>query len=220
MPISSFKLYIKFINFYLDHKENKYLQNFDELLESGLLNSCLHNLHHLLDDKLLVGTLGVASGFNLFLGSLGEGNSEESEDESIGSLGLDGGLNKGVPFLDHGTSFISRDVHSIEVGVAIKTFNFINLEFELSPGLGLSLVVAISKRDVEHTTFHVIRCLLLTLGLVAWTQSNASFVESWGKDIVPFLLIEGVSAIRTKGQQSAHTRRIRLQSDLNAPISE
>ena len=116
-----------------------------------------------------MGTLGVASSLDLLLGSLGESNSEESEDESILGLGLNGSLDKGVPFLDHGACLISRDVHTVEVGVAIESLNLINLEFKLSPGLSFSLVVAIGKRDVEDTTFHAIGGLLLTSSLVAWT---------------------------------------------------
>lgn len=48
-----------------------------------------------------MGGLGVAGSLNLLLGSLGEGNGEQSEDETIGGLGLDGCLDEGVPLLDH-----------------------------------------------------------------------------------------------------------------------
>ena len=65
------------------------------------MNSCLHNLHHFLDDKLFVRALGIAGSLNLLFGSLGESNGEESENISISCLGLDRCLNKGVPFLDH-----------------------------------------------------------------------------------------------------------------------
>lgn len=157
------------------------------------MNSCLHNLDHLLHDQFLVRALGVASGPDLLLGSLGEGDGEQSEDETIGGLGLDGGFDQGVPLLDHGTSLISRDVHAIEVGVAIKAFNLINLEFKLSPGLGLGLVVAVGQRNGEDTTFQAIRSLLLTSSLVAGSQSDASLVESWGEDVVPLLLDEWMS---------------------------
>lgn len=66
------------------------------------MNSCLHNLHHLLDDQLLMRVLGIASGLDLLLGSLSESDGEESEDESIGGLGLNVSLDERVPFLDHG----------------------------------------------------------------------------------------------------------------------
>ncbi len=69
------------------------------------------------------------------------------------------------------------------------------MEFELSPGLGLRLVVAVSEGDVENTTSKVVRGLLLSCGLVAWGESDGSLIKSWGKDVVPFFLGECVSAI-------------------------
>ena len=52
------------------------------------MDGCLHDLHHLLSNELLVGSFGVASGFNLSSGSLGESNGKHSEDVAVGSLGL------------------------------------------------------------------------------------------------------------------------------------
>lgn len=97
------------------------------------MNSGLHNLHHLLSDQSSVGSLSIASGLDLSLRSLGEGDAEKSEDETIGGLGLDESLDKGVPFLDHGAALVSGDVHTVEVGVAIEALDLVNLELELSP---------------------------------------------------------------------------------------
>lgn len=116
----------------------------------------MHDLHHLLSNEELVGVLGIASGFDLSLGSLCEGNAEQSEDVAIRGLGLDESLNERVPFFDHRACLISGDVHSIEVGVAIESLNLINLELELSPGLLLGLVVAVSEGDGEDTTSQAI----------------------------------------------------------------
>ena len=57
----------------------------------------------------------------------------------------------------------------------------------------LRLVVAISKRNADDSTSEGIGSVLLTSRLVAWGQSNLSLIESWGKDVVPFLLLEGVT---------------------------
>ena len=116
------------------------------------MNKRLHNLHHLLSDESLVRVLGIACGFNLLSGFLGEGKREKSEGVTIGGFALYESLNKGVPFFHHGACFVSRDIHTIEIGIAIHSFNFVDLEFELSPGLGLRLVVAISQGDVHNTT--------------------------------------------------------------------
>ena len=80
-----------------------------------------------------MGSLSIASGLDLSLRSLGEGDAEKSEDETIGGLGLDESLDKGVPFLDHGAALVSGDVHTVEVGVAIEALDLVNLELELSP---------------------------------------------------------------------------------------
>jgi len=160
------------------------------------LNSGLHDLHHLGTDKLSVGSFGVASGLYLSLGSLRESNAEQSHDETISGLGLNEGLNKGVPLLDHRASLISRDVHAVEVGVAVEALNLINLELELSPSLVLRLVVAVSEGGGENTTFKGVGGDLLTGGLVARSKSNASLVEAWCKNVVPLLSDEWMSAKR------------------------
>ena len=155
----------------------------------------LHNLHHLLSNELLVGSFSEAGSFNLSLGSLSESNSEQSEDVAISGFGLHESLNKRVPFLNHGACLVSGNVHSIEVGVAVESLNLVNLELKLSPGLGLGLVVAISKGDAENTTSQTVSRVLLTSGLVAWGEGNLSLIKSWGKDVVPLFLGEWVSAI-------------------------
>jgi len=99
-----------------------------------------------------MGSLGVASGLDLSGGLLGEADAEHSDNVSVGGLGLHESLDKSVPLLDHGASFVSGDVHAVEVGVAIKALNLINLELKLSPVLSIRGVVAISKSGGENTT--------------------------------------------------------------------
>jgi len=64
---------------------------------------------------------------------------------------LNKGLDKGVPFFDHGASLISGNVHTVEVGEAIESLDFSNLELELSPVFGFLGVVAISEGDGEDS---------------------------------------------------------------------
>ena len=99
------------------------------------MNSGLHNLHHLLSNESLVGVLGIACGFNLLSGFLGEGKGEKSEAVTIGGFALDECLDKRMPFFNHGACLISGDIHTVEVGIAVETLNFVNLEFKLSPCL-------------------------------------------------------------------------------------
>lgn len=116
------------------------------------MNSRLHNLHHLLSDELLVGSLGIAGCFNLSWCFLGESNAEHSNDVSIGGLGLNVALNKRVPLFDHGASLISGDVHTVEVGVAVISLDLIDLELKLSPVLSIGRVVAVGESGGENTT--------------------------------------------------------------------
>jgi hypothetical protein len=131
---------------------NSYLQGLDHISERRLLDSSLHDLHHLLSNELLVGSLGIARGFNLPWSLLGEGNAEKSHEVTIGGLGLDESLNEGVPFLNHRAGLISGDIHSVEVGIAIKSLDFIYLELHLSPSGGVWRSVAIRKGQSEDTT--------------------------------------------------------------------
>jgi hypothetical protein len=121
----------------------------------GLIN---HYLHHLLADSLDLRRFGVAGGSDLSAGSLGEANGEHSEEITILGLGLDKGLNSSVPLLDNGAQLISGDVHSVEVGVAIKSLDFFDLDLNLSPGQLVAVSVQISQRYLEHTAFQAVCC--------------------------------------------------------------
>lgn len=151
-----------------------------------------HDLHHLLSDEFLMGSLGVAGGFNLSGGLVSEGNGEHSDDVTIGGLSLNESLNEGVPLLDHGASLVSGDIHTVEVSVAIKSLDLITLELNLSPGIGLW--VAVSKGGSEDTTSQTVSRVEKTSRFVTWGQSNLSFLETWGKDVVPLLLGERMIA--------------------------
>ena len=157
------------------------------------MNSRLHNLHHLLSNELLVGSLSVAGGLNLSWCFLGESNAEHSDNVSIEGLGLNVSLNKRVPLFDHGASLISGNVHTVEVGVAVKSLDLIDLELKLSPVLGIGRVVAVSKGGGENTTSQTVSRVDETGSLVDWGHANLSLVKSRGKDVVPFFLSEWVA---------------------------
>lgn len=127
------------------------LQFLGKLLEGGLLGLIDHNFHHLLADELALGALGVAGGADLAASSLGEANAEHTEEVSVGSLGLDKGLNSGVPLLDDGAELVAGDIHSVEVGVAVEALDFFDLHLHLSPSLFVAVSVQISQRYLKHT---------------------------------------------------------------------
>jgi len=109
------------------------------------LDFLLHNLHHLFADELLVRSLGIAGSLNLFLGLLSKSNAEHSENVAILGLSLNESFDEGVPFLDHSSTMVPGDVHAIEVGIAVKAFDFLNLEPKLLPSSGLGRGVAVTE---------------------------------------------------------------------------
>ena len=157
------------------------------------MNGRLHNLHHLLSNELLVGSFSIAGSLNLSWCFLGESNAEHSDNVSIEGLGLNVSLNKRVPLFDHGASLISGNVHTVEVGVAVKSLDLIDLELKLSPVLGIGRVVAVSKGGGENTTSQTVSRVDETGSLVDWGHANLSLVKSRGKDVVPFFLSEWVA---------------------------
>jgi len=126
---------------------------FEEVLERGFLGFVDHDFLHLLSDLLHLGLLGVASGLNLTVLSSGESNREKSDEVAIGGLGLDEGLDKGVPLFDEGAHLVSGDANSTEVGEAVESLNFFNLELDNSPcEVVLVLLVKISVSDLEDAS--------------------------------------------------------------------
>jgi hypothetical protein len=68
--------------------------------------------------------------------------------------------------------------------------------------LGLGAEVAISVGDSENTTFKRVSGLFLSGSLVTWGNGDASLVEAWGKDVVPFLSHEWMGSVIDNGKIS------------------
>ena len=154
----------------------------------------MHDLGHLLSNELLVGSLSVAGSLNLLRGLLGEGNGEHSEDVSVVGLGLNEGLNGGVPLLHHGLSLISSDVHTVEVSVAVVSLDLVDLELELSEGSLLRGVVKVGEGGLENSSLEVISGVDESSSFVARSKSHLSLIESGNEYVVPFFFGEGVNA--------------------------
>lgn len=107
---------------------------FEKVFEGVLLAFFQHDFHHLLTDGLNLRSLGVAGSFNLTNLTSGEGNSEKSAKITISGLSLDEAFDKGVPLLNEGAHLVSGDGETIEVGKAIVSLDFLNLELDDSPG--------------------------------------------------------------------------------------
>lgn len=123
----------------------------EEFLEGALCALSNHDFHHLLAELSHVGSFGVASGLDLELVAAGEGNCEHADEVAIEGLGLNKGLNKGVPLLDEGAKLVAGNIHTVEVGVAVEALDFFNLDLDLSPGGLMSIVVELAEGDIEDT---------------------------------------------------------------------
>jgi len=156
------------------------------------LNSRLHDLNHLLSDSFLMRVLSVTGCLNLLSSFLSESEREKSKSVSVSCFALNEGFDQRMPFLDHRACLISGNAHSVEVGVTFVILDFHDLELELSPGLCLRLVVAVSQGDIENTTSQAVSGILLTGTLVTWGQSDLSLIETWGKYVVPLFSGEWV----------------------------
>jgi len=101
-----------------------------------------------------------------------------------------------VPLLDKSAELVTGDVHTVEVGKAIETLDFFNLDLDLSPGNLMSVVVELTKGDGENTATEGISGLLLTSGLVARGEGRDTDIEDGGNvNVVPFLLVESVDLL-------------------------
>jgi len=141
---------------------------FEEVLEGGFLSLVDHDFLHLLSDLLDLGSLGVASSLDLSVLSSGESNGEESDEVAVGGLGLDEGFDKRVPLLDEGAHLVSSDADTGEVGEAVESLDFLNLELDDSPGeIVLVLLVEIGVGDSEDAASERVGGDVLSCGLVA-----------------------------------------------------
>ena len=79
--------------------------------------------------------LGVA----VFLGAarllLCETNAKDTNEVSISGLDIDMGFNQSLPLLNHGSEFVSGQVHAIELSQTALALNFFaqKLEFPVGP---------------------------------------------------------------------------------------
>jgi hypothetical protein len=125
---------------------------FEEILKGVLGSLTNEDRHNLLAEEFGLGSLGVASSLDLALVAAGESDGEHTDEVAVEGLGLNEGLNQGVPLLNEGAKLVTGDVHAVEVGVAVKALDFLDLELDLSPCELVSVVVQLTERNGEDTT--------------------------------------------------------------------
>jgi len=170
-------------------------KKFDHVLEGIALDLLLHDFHHLLADEFLMGGLGVAGSLNLLLGLLSEGNAEHSQVVSILGFGLNESFDEGVPFLDHSSTVVPGDVHAIEIGIAVKAFDLLDLETELLPGGGVGALVAVTKGEAENTTLERISRVDKTCSLINGSEGDLPLLEARSEYVIPLFSGEWVDGL-------------------------
>jgi hypothetical protein len=105
-----------------------------------------------------------------------------------------------MPFLDESAELVTGDADTVEVGEAIKAFNFLNLKFDDSPGkLVLVLLVKVSVGNRKDAASQRISRDVLSSGFVARRQSrHSNFEKTRCTYIVPLLFDEGMSTQKTQ----------------------
>jgi len=88
----------------------------DQLWDIAVGNLFGDDFSHLLSDLFDLLGLGVGGLFDLALGLfLGESNNEHSKVVVVGSFGVNGALDHGLPFFDHTAHLVSGERHTVEV---------------------------------------------------------------------------------------------------------
>lgn len=103
------------LNLPADRLRNKLL---DQLLQVATLSLTSHNLNHLGPNLLELGRLSVGGLLDLVGLTLGETNSEESENVAVGCLDVNVSLDERLPFSDNGSELVGGEVHAVERGEA------------------------------------------------------------------------------------------------------
>lgn len=83
---------------------------------------------------------------------VGETDAKYSEQIAIGGFDIDVGLDEGLPFLDHRTKLVGRQVHTVKVGKNRAALNIFGDQAELTER-SFRIVVALKIREghLENT---------------------------------------------------------------------
>jgi len=163
----------------------------DGLLEVGRANFLGDDVDHLATDVLDLLRLRVRSLLDLVLPFLGESDAGEAQRVSVAGFHIDAGYDHGLPFLDHGSSLVGGQRHSVKVGQAVASLDVLADETEFAESN--FVVLQIGERNFVHASLQTVRRDAGSGGLVDGGLTDASGVEhDRGSDVVPLLAGERV----------------------------
>jgi hypothetical protein len=190
---------------------NKLLGELGEGARAGVTG---HDLNHLLADSPDLRRSGVCGLLDLVWSSLGEADGEEAEKVVVGGLDDDVGLDEGLPLADERPQLVGGEVEAVEVGQAVLSLDLVDAELDLAERVVL-ILLEVGERDLEYPALEGVVCVLDTGGAVDEGLADAAGKQllalrllrrrrgaaeillsdgegSWGLDVVPVLLREGV----------------------------
>lgn len=165
----------------------------DDFLQVTAVNLAGHDLKHLLANRANMAGLSVGSLANLLWATLGEANTEGTEQVSVSGLDVNVSLNQSLPLLHHRAKLIRGKAHAVEVGQASLSLDFVYAKAELAEGLVLALGVQIPKGDIQDAPTEGIIGVLQALGAVDEGLPQVTDGEAGGGlNVVPVLAGERI----------------------------
>jgi hypothetical protein len=153
------------------------------------------NVKHLLSDLTHLGMLGIGGLFQLVLSTLGQSKDKKPQEVAVSGLDVHVGLNQSVPLSDDASQPVSGEFHSVEVGQALLSLDFVNAQLEF-PVVGLfflTFLVQIALGEFKDTATQSVISVLQALSAVDQGLGTMTIREhAWGQDVVPFLAGEWV----------------------------
>lgn len=128
------------------------LQFLDQFFQVASRSFTVHDFEHLFTNLTNLGRFSISSLLQLVRATFSEGNSEKTEQVTIGSFNIDVSFDERLPFSDQRAQFVRGEVHAVKVGQTVASLNFLDLEFDFTEGVFL-VVVQVSQGEFQNTIF-------------------------------------------------------------------
>lgn len=151
-----------------------------ELRESAAGGLAEDDLVHLLADGANLRRSGVSGLLDLVGTSLGESDSEDTEEVVVGGLDRDVGLDQGLPLANEGAELVGSEVETVEVGQAVLALHFVDAKLDLAERVVL-ILLQIGQRNLEDAALKGVVGVLETGGAVDQCLANAVIVRQYSK---------------------------------------
>lgn len=136
-----------------------------ELSEGAGGSLALDDVGHLASDGANLRRSGVGGLLDLVGSSLGEGNSEETDEVVVGGLDGNVGLNEGLPLSHEGSELVRGEVETVESRQAVLALDLVDAEADLAEGVVL-ILLEIGEGNLDDAALEGVVGVLETGGSV------------------------------------------------------